>query len=196
MNEGQVRQALDRLRGVVTRFFPPGEAGEAQAKQAFDDGQAEALLIWSSQLRSLDPDDTLVIRGPWPARGTFLVVNQNAPWRERQAAFRLARWLTEPIQTAQLADQLWTIPVRHSAAQGAIYGGARGSTAWRRAAVGEGHRAPLPAREALWDALVTQTVPALVTGDTNHATRVARRISELWQVPPSEGTESTGQGGR
>lgn len=117
------RRCLEVLGG---RAFPSGPAGERAARAALERGEARAAWIWSSALTELPAERYEVVRAPARTRGTWLVVHSGAGWRERQAAFRLARWITEPYGAATLAARFWTVPVRRSAAASARYRSAPG----------------------------------------------------------------------
>lgn len=107
------QRALKLLGG---RAFPAGADGERQAREALVRGEARAAWLWSSELNQLGGEGYDVVRAPARTRGTWLVVHAGASWRERQAAFRLSRWLTEPLQVSELAARFWMSPIRRSAA--------------------------------------------------------------------------------
>lgn len=160
------REAFALLRSLLgAGAAERGAGGERRALAALEAGQASAALIWSGTLAGPDVAgrELEVVRAPLRTRGTFLVVHAGAPWRPRQAALRVARWMTEPISAAALASRLWLAPIRASAARGAAYADAAGPRAWRREVAAPDRPLLLPARGAFVDALATDAERALRT---------------------------------
>lgn len=133
---------------------PATPAGEAAAVTDLVQGRARAAWLWSPSLSSLPTEGYSVTRAPVRSRGTWLVVYGGAGWRERQGAFRLERWMTEPMQATALAERFWTIPVRRSAAMSARYRSASGPRAWRRAVTDPEDPLVLPPRVEVTDTLL------------------------------------------
>ena len=145
--------------------FPRGSPGELRAFDAVQRGEALAAWAWSGNLSRVPAAGFEVTRAPGRTRGTWLVVNSGAGWRERQVAFQLARWVTEPIQSADLAARLWTVPIRRSAAESARYRRAEGPRPWREAVAADGG-APvtLPASDRVMELMTGEIEDMLENG--------------------------------
>jgi hypothetical protein len=160
----KAREAVDLLRTLLgSGAADRGGRGERRALEEVAGGGASAALVWSSSLGTTALPGLAVSRAPLRTRGTFLVVHARAQWRQRQAALRVARWMTEPLQASALANRLWLAPIRASVARGAAYGAAEGPPAWRREVAAPDRPTRLPARGAFVDALVSDLEPALRT---------------------------------
>jgi len=144
-------------RGMLER----GGRGEAEAIEMLLRGEASAALVWSSRLGTIRRRDLEAVRAPIRTRGTFLVVNAHAQWRDRQDAFRVAQWLTEPMQSADLASRFWTAPTRASATKSARYRHASGVRSFRDAVTEPDHPLLLPDNTAFIDVFATRVEPAL-----------------------------------
>ena len=180
--EKRLRFCLDLLGGRALTSDAEGE------RQAFEDmfrGEALATWVWSGTLADrLDVSEELeVARAPARTRGTWLVVNSGAGWRERQAAFRLARWVTEPQQTAFLAARFWTVPSRRSAVASVQYRDSAGPRSWRDAvAANGGEPRGVPAEARFMELMVDELEPALVHG--NIGDLLVGRLQQ--ELPPTD----------
>ncbi len=129
--------------------------------------EALAVWVWSSTLADQlgESGEIELARAPARTRGTWLVVFSGAGWRERQAAFRLARWVTEPEQSAALAARFWTVPLRRSAVKSARYEKADGPGIWRNAVTAVGSDPiRIPAKTSFIELMIEELEPALVKG--------------------------------
>jgi len=170
--------ALERLAALTRgRPFRAGSEGEAAAIAAFGRGRSRAAWLWSSRAALLDRSGARLLRAPARPRGTYLVVHAQAHWRARQAAFRLALWLSEPLQTVEIAARLGTVPVRRSAAAGPLQTALARRSPWRAEAARASRPLTLPA-DGLVESLVEVLEPALEQGEAGPAV-----LSRLKQRP-------------
>lgn len=160
-----VLELMDAI--FADKMFDPGSVGESMALKQFLSGEARSALVWSNRLEAVNGEDIEVVRAPMRTRGTFLVVYANADWRLRQAAFRVAQWLSEPLQTSELASRFWTVPIRESAAKSARYRNSPGSPQLRRSVTEDYQPLLLPENAAFIEALQSQVEPALIKGTLN-----------------------------
>lgn len=133
LHREKVRQSLEQYSQLVGEGAAASEPLPIQELAGMlSSEERQAGLVWSSAIAETSDDAVAVLRAPMRTKGTSLVVFKRAPWRERQAAFRFARWVTEPLQGAEIARRFWVVPPRRSAAESARYRGAPGSRDWRR----------------------------------------------------------------
>lgn len=175
----RARAAGDLIKAIFSEgMLEPGRLGESRALEMFLTGEAESAVLWSNRLGEVTREDIEVVRAPMRTRGTYLVVYANAEWRLRQDAFRVAQWLSEPLQTSELASRFWTAPIRKSAVQSARYRSSPGPAKLRGAVSADDRPLLLPARAAFIEALQSRVEPALVKGTltVSHFRRLQRTL--------------------